>query len=283
MIEPVKSVKTTKPSENLYIYYIEGVVSSNDEKLFKTHDFLGNWVEQDSSFLFFSSLADEIVKSVLENNQDAELIDVYEITYEQWHGDRIEPYAIGNLLIYPPWNEPLKYRDKFQHVMLDPGVVFGTGKHTTTEDCLAILNNILGKEDISSVMDIGSGTGLLSVGAAMLGAEKVLACDFNFLAVKTTLNNVRLNSMEDKTLVAQAKGEEFVNLDADVVVANIHYDVMKDIIEAKGFLEKKWFILSGLLRTQAQAVLSNLAGKPVTIIEHRCPDGIWNTIFGKTG
>ena len=67
MIKPIKSVTTIKPSDNLYIYYIEGVISSNDERLFKTHDFLGNWVEQDSSFLFFSSLADEIVKTALEN------------------------------------------------------------------------------------------------------------------------------------------------------------------------------------------------------------------------
>ncbi|MCK5100363.1 MAG: 50S ribosomal protein L11 methyltransferase, partial [Desulfobacteraceae bacterium] len=84
-----------------------------------------------------------------------------------------------------------------------------------------------------------------------------------------------------KILVAQAKGEEFINIISDIVVANIHYDVMKDIIEEKGFLTKKWFILSGLLRTQAKIILSSLADKPVTIIEHRCPDGIWNTILGK--
>ncbi len=160
-------------------------------------------------------------------------------------------------------------------------MVFGTGKHQTTEDCLTILHNLIQKEKISSVMDIGSGTGLLSVGAAMLGADKVLSCDFNFLAVKTTLNNVRLNSLENKILVAQAKGEEFINLFSDIVVANIHYDVMKDIIETKGFLEKKWFILSGLLRTQTKTILSRLANKPVKIIEHHCTDGIWNTILGK--
>ncbi len=277
----IKPVKTIKPSDNLYIYYIEGVISSNDEKLFISHDFLGNWVEEDSSFLFFSIPADEVVKSALKNNQHAKLIDMYKMTYEQWHGDRIEPYTIENLLISPPWNKPSNDEDTFQHILLDPGVVFGTGKHTTTEDCLAILNNLLEKENISSVMDIGSGTGLLSVGAAMLGAEKVFACDFNFLAAKTTLNNAILNSLENRMIVAQAKGEDFINIDSDIVVANIHYDVMKDIIETKGFLEKKWFILSGLLRTQAQIILSSLADKPVTIIEHRCPDGIWNTILGK--
>jgi ribosomal protein L11 methyltransferase len=277
------SIKPIKPSDNLYIYYVEGIIKSNNSQLSNNDDFLGNWVEQESSFLFFSSVADELVKEILKKNEHAKLIDMYEMTYEQWHGDKIETYTIGNLLISPPWEREklIKEKNKLKHITLDPGVVFGTGKHTTTEDCLSILNDLLKKENISSVMDIGSGTGLLSVGAAMLGAKKVFACDFNFLAAKTTLNNARLNSLENKILVAQAKGEEFINIISDVVVANIHYDVMKNIIEEKGFLTKKWFILSGLLRTQIKTILSSLASKPVTIIEHRCPDGIWNTVLGK--
>ncbi len=262
---------------------MEGVIKSNSSQLGNNSDFLGNWVEQDSSFLFFSSPCDELVKAILFHNEHAKLIDRYEMTFEQWHGDKIEPYTIGNLFIYPPWEreKSLIERDKFKHITLDPGVVFGTGKHQTTEDCLLILHDLLKNKNISSVMDIGSGTGLLSVGAAMLGASKVLSCDFNFLAVKTTLRNVRLNSLEAKIQVVQAKGEEFINLNSDILVTNIHYDVMKDIIEEKGFLEKKWFILSGLLRTQTNKILSSLANKPVTIVEHRCLDGIWNTILGK--
>jgi len=274
-------IRPIKPEDDLYIYYFEGIIHSSAGEFIDNQDFLGNWVEQESSFLFFSFPAEKFVQQILDKQQHASLIDMYEMTYEQWHGDKIEPYVIGNLLVSPPWNRENNKENQLKQIVLDPGVVFGTGKHTTTEDCLSILNKLVKKENISSVMDIGSGTGLLSVGAAMLGAEKVLACDFNFLAAKTTLNNARLNSFEKNILVAQAKGEEFIDLDSDVVVANIHYDVMKDIIEAEGFLTKKWFILSGLLRTQAKIILSSLADKPVTIIEHSCPDGIWNTILGK--
>jgi ribosomal protein L11 methyltransferase len=279
----IKPIKSIQPSDNLYIYYVEGVINSDEIRFYNNNDFLGNWVEQESSFLFFSSPCDELVNSTLSNNKNIKLIDRYKMTYEQWHGDKIEPYTIGNLLISPPWEreKPLKEQSRFKHIILDPGVVFGTGKHQTTEDCLFILKGLLKDKNHFSVMDIGSGTGLLSVGAAMLGATNVLSCDFNFLAAKTTLRNIRLNDLEDKIQVIQAKGEEFINLNSDIVVANIHYDVMKDIIEEKGFLEKNWFILSGLLRTQAKKVLSKLEDKPVTIIEHRCPDGIWNTILGK--
>lgn len=270
-----------KPNDNIYIYYIEGVIKSSSTQLSNSSHFLGNWVEQESSFLFFSQPSDESVEAILFNNKHAKLIDKYEMTYEEWHGDKIKPYTLCNLVISPPWEEPEINRDNFKHIILDPGVVFGTGKHTTTEDCLTILHNLLKKEKVFSVMDIGSGTGLLSVGAAMLGAGNVLACDFNFLAAKTTLHNVCLNSLEDKIVVAQAKGEEFINISVDILIANIHYDVMKKIIEQKGFLNKKWFILSGLLRTQTRKILKRLACKPVTILDHRCPDGIWNTILGK--
>ncbi len=277
-------MRVNKPSDNLYIYYIEGVVDTQTDHPYNDNSFLGNWVEESSSFLFFSVSADEYVKKILSDNINVRFIEMYEMTFEQWHGDRIEPYTLGNLLISPPWNKLLKPTTKvtsLKHIILDPGVVFGTGKHQTTEDCLSILNNLICKENISSVMDIGSGTGLLSVGAATLGADQVFACDFNFLAAKTTFNNIRLNSLETKIVVVQAKGEEFINIPSDVLVANIHFDVMKDIIEQNGFLQKKWFILSGLLRSQSRKILKALADKPVTIVELRCPDGIWNTILGK--
>jgi ribosomal protein L11 methyltransferase len=274
--------KQINPLDNLYIYYVEGVIKSHGSQLEADPGFLGNWVEQTSSFLFFLCPADDLVKSILSNNPHAEFIERYEMTYEQWHGDKIKPYTIGYLMISPPWEKSLKENTNFKHITLDPGVVFGTGKHTTTEECLSMLRRVMKENNVLSVMDIGSGTGLLSVGAAMLGAEKVFACDFNFLAAKTTLNNARLNFLENKILITQAKGEEFINIDAHVVVANIHYDVMKEIIEQKGFLTKKWFILSGLLRTQAKMILKTLSEKPVKIIEHTCPDGIWNTILGKS-
>ena len=114
---------------------MEGVIKSNEGQLSSNHDFLGNWVEEESSFLFFSSPSDKSVKEILFHNEHAKLIDRYEMTFEQWHGDKIEPYTIGNLFISPPWDRtPLIEKDKYKHITLDPGVVFGTGKHQPTED-----------------------------------------------------------------------------------------------------------------------------------------------------
>ena len=93
---------------------------------------------------------------------------------------------------------------------------------------------------------------------------------------------IRLNNVEKQVLAFQAKGEEIMSIPCDLFVANIHYDVMQHMIENPFLLEKKYFILSGLLNSEAKKVLTSLSKKNVHIIERRCPDGIWNTILGKT-
>ena len=267
------------PYDNLYIYYLDGV--PQESRMIQANAaYLGTWVDEDISFLFFSSIADDIVKGILKKNKGINLIEKYEMTGEQWHGDKIEPYYVNDLCIYPPWNKPAGNDRKIKGIVLDPGVVFGTGRHQTTEDCLFLIHRLCTTHRIVSVLDIGAGTGLLSLGAAALGCKHVMACDFNYLAVKTTLNNIRLNQFEDRVMAFQAKGEEIMSVPCDLLVANIHYDVMRVMIESPFLLEKKWFILSGLLNSEARKILDSLSRKNVRIIERRCPDGIWNTILG---
>ncbi|MEN8210873.1 MAG: 50S ribosomal protein L11 methyltransferase [Thermodesulfobacteriota bacterium] len=243
--------------------------------------FLGTWEDEEVSFLFFSSSSDDVVDKIVKESPGVNLIEKYEMTGEQWHGDKIEPYFVNDLYIYPPWNKPETNDKNIKKILLDPGVVFGTGRHQTTEDCLDLIHRLCTKHNIQSVLDIGTGTGLLSLGAAALGCKKVMACDFNLLAVQTCLNNIRLNGFEPQTIAFQAKGEEIMSIPCDLLVANIHYDVMQHIIENPSLLDKKYFILSGLLNSEARKVLESLSKKNVHIIERRCPDGVWNTILCK--
>jgi len=269
------------PYEQLYIYYLEGRTDQLPPLLDQESGFIGNWEEEGFSFLFFSSPSDDHVETIVSLNPGLKLLDRYEMTCEEWHGDRIESYTSGSLCISPPWKIPFVNKKGIKHILLDPGVVFGTGRHQTTEDCLAYIEYLCQHEAVDTVMDIGTGTGLLAMAAAALGCKRIVALDFNLLAVRTTLNNVRLNLFENRILPIQARGQDFIDMPADLVVANIHYDVMKDLIETRGFLEKPWFILSGLLKTETENVIASLAEKPVTIVEHSCPDGVWNTILGK--
>ena len=268
------------PYNMLYIYYFDGVPFV-DGILQNNETFLGTWVEEEIAFLFFSCSSDDMIEGILKKNKGIRLVEKYEMTGEQWHGDKIEPYYIKDLCICPPWDKPAGNNGTIKEILLDPGVVFGTGRHQTTEDCLYLIHRLCTGNKIDSVLDIGTGTGLLSLGAAALECKQVMACDFNLLAVKTTLNNIRLNRFEDRILAFQARGEEIMSIACDLLVANIHYDVMRVMIESPFLLEKKWFILSGLLNSEAKKVLASLSGKNVHIIERRCPDGIWNTILGK--
>lgn len=268
------------PYEQLYIYYFEGVPKT-DTDLEQQSSYLGTWVDDEIAFLFFSEPCEDQVKMVSKANPQVRLADSYEMTGEQWHGDKIGPYFINNLHICPPWNLPEKRKEGDIRVVLDPGVVFGTGRHQTTEDCLYLIHRLCTKNRIQTMLDIGTGTGLLALGAAALGVERVMACDFNFLAVKTTRNNIGLNRFEKRVLAFQARGEQVLSITCDLLVANIHYDVMRHIIESPKLTKKKWIILSGLLSSEAQKVLSRLKAKGFHIVERRCPDGVWNTILVK--
>jgi ribosomal protein L11 methyltransferase len=135
--------------------------------------------------------------------------------------------------------------------------------------------------ELGTVLDLGTGTGLLALAAARLGCKRTVGVDLNLLAVKTAARNVELNHLKDRVIILQGKAEEFIAYPAELVIANIHYDVMRQLIDAEGFLEKKRFILSGLLRREAKDIADSLARYPVTILKQWTHDGIWHTFYGK--
>ncbi len=270
------------PYDQLHIYNFDKIPCL-DRNMENDHRYLGTWEEDGTAFVFFTAPVPGLIGEISEKNPGVSLVEHYEMSGEDWHGDRIEPYWVDSLCIAPPWErpDPQSLPKTSREVLLDPGVVFGTGRHQTTEDCLTLIHRLCTKEKINRVLDIGTGTGLLSLGAAALGCDQVLACDFNRLAVQTTAKNICLNRFEDQVLAFQAKGEEVISIPCDLLVANIHYDVMQHLIAHPAFLEKPWFILSGLLNSETRTVLAVLKDLPVHIIERRCPDGIWNTILGR--
>jgi len=272
------------PYKDLYIYYLDGRLKSN-HKIFYDH-FIGNWQEDEFSFLFFSRPSSKEVEKILRSNPGLTLLEEFHMTYDQWQGNKIAPFKIGRFHILPPWEKRSNRTDassKEFTVLLDPGVVFGNGLHPTTQDCLKSLEMVFLRENIASALDLGTGTGLLSLAASLLGCKSTLAVDFNLLAANTALKNVRLNGLENTILVAQARAEDFIDSPSDLMIANIHYDVMMQIITSQGFLKKKWFILSGLLRSQARDLRFKLSQLPVSIIKEWERDAIWHTFLAKKG
>ena len=170
----------------------------------------------------------------------------------QWVGDK--------LLICPAWLDPPPHPGRLL-LRLDPGMAFGTGTHPTTQLCLESLEMRLesGDPPAATLADVGCGSGILSVAAALLGARRVFAVDIDPLAVQATLQNRDLNGLTDRIVVAQGSLEHIPEM-VDGLVCNILTDVILDMIPEFGLVVKKggWLILSGILIEQAKLVAEML-------------------------
>jgi ribosomal protein L11 methyltransferase len=113
----------------------------------------------------------------------------------------------------------------------------------------------------------------------LLGAEKVLAVDLNPLSVKTARRNVRLNGLEGSIEVAKGLAEDFVEEPADLVVANLHHSVIVKLLEKEGFMEKSWFIISGLLRSQVREIRYHLGEHDLDVTREWEQEGTWYTLL----
>jgi len=268
-----------RPDTILFIYYIEGIVPADCS--IAAENFIGNWVEEGFSFLFFTQPAKDQVLAILSEFPELKLLDGYQMTYAEWQGGSIEPVRIGRFLLNPTWIKASP-QDNEVAITLDSGVVFGNGAHPTTQACLEAIDIACAGNKTRTMLDLGSGTGILALAAAKLGCEKVLAVDYNYLATQTARLNVSLNGLNDRILVVNGRAEDHTVVSTDLLVANIHYAVMKELVRTDGFLKQKWFILSGLLRSEAGKILEYLGTQPVLILKRWNQDDIWHTILGIT-
>lgn len=271
--------KSLTPDSVLYIYYLEGTLS----RLYTfSHDqYLGNWEEDGFSFLFFLRPAPHEIEQLISEQPQLTLLDQYEMTYRDWQGGELEPLQIGRFLFSPPWCEQTG-SDGLIHITLDSGVVFGNGTHPTTATCLEAIEIACHGGKVKTMLDLGTGTGVLALAAAKIGVNNIAAVDFNYLACRTANTNRELNGLHKSIAVINGRAEQLLNRPSDLLVANIHYDIMKDLIKAEGFLKQKWFVLSGLLNSETKKVLASLSHQPVHILKQWNSGGVWNTILGIT-
>ncbi len=160
----------------------------------------------------------------------------------------VQPIDIGKFYIHPSWVD--KKEDKI-NILIDPALAFGSGHHETTYGCLLMLQKYLQKND--KVLDVGCGSGILSIASAKLGAN-VDFCDTDELAVQSASDNFELN--REKYNNSWAGSVQKRDGEYDVVIANIIADVLimlaPDLISATK--EGGTLILSGILDKYVQRV-----------------------------
>lgn len=174
-----------------------------------------------------------------------------------------KPFAIvPGLVIAPTWED---YRPAAGEsvIVMDPGMAFGTGHHATTCLSLSLLQQTLSGRAGQRVLDVGTGTGILGMAAALFGAEKVLGIDNDPEAVTAATENVRRNGLQDRMAVSLAPLSSLVEC-YEIVVANIVHDVL---LEMAGDLRRLTaaggtLILSGILTgAQVDNILREFSGR----------------------
>lgn len=178
---------------------------------------------------------------------------------EDWENNwkqYFHPIPVGEkLLIRPTWEDEYEAGDR-KVLNIEPGLAFGTGTHETTRLCLQTLEKYI--EEGTTVLDIGCGSGILSLAALLLGAKQVTGVDIDALAVKTAQENGEANGFsEPEYKILQGNLTDKVEGKFDVVVANIVADVIimfcKDV--ASFMKEDAVFITSGIIDTREQDVI----------------------------
>lgn len=192
-----------------------------------------------------------------------------------------KPILIGErLLILPAWMEsPNPERIA---IKIDPGMAFGTGTHPTTQLCLELMEKVFAERQMSNVIDVGCGSGILSIAALKLGATNVLGVDIDDESVKNSRENADTNGVGDELILGVGSVNEifegkFAFKKAPLVVANILAPViirlfdagLADLIEEHGAI-----VLSGILFEQEQSVIEAGQAKGLRMNERR-QNGDW--------
>ncbi len=239
-----------------YLPEFQAQLSSLDE--------LSQWLRQDALSMGFSI---PTVQWELIDEQD------WATSWKQYW----QPQEIGDrFLINPAWLPVPENSDRLV-LRMDPGVAFGTGDHATTQLCLESLEKQLinppNLEGGVVIADIGCGSGILSIGALLLGAKKVYAVDTDPLAVKSTAENLALNLISpERLVVAEGSVEVLTKLieqPVDGIVCNILADVIINLVPQMSAIAfssgqspiakpSTWGVFSGILVEQSKAVCDSL-------------------------
>ena len=186
-------------------------------------------------------------------------------------------FSIGDILIKPTWEE-LKEEDKGKTLIeIDPGISFGTGKHETTQLCIRQLSKYIRKDKSQKVLDVGFGSGILSIAALKLGAASVVGTDLDENCMTSVKENMKVNHLSEESgefyvgnLIDDVKLQKTVGEECfDLVVANILADViipMAPVIPAR-LKQGGIFITSGIIDFKENEVKAAIEAANMKVLE----------------
>ncbi|ADH99868.1 50S ribosomal protein L11 methyltransferase [Salisediminibacterium selenitireducens] len=198
-------------------------------------------------------------------------VTVSEVNEEEWATawkKYYKPVKVSDrVTITPTWEMYEAVHDDELVIELDPGMAFGTGTHPTTVMCIQMIEKYIREGD--SLVDVGCGTGVLSIAAAKLGAAKVHALDLDEVAVHSAVINTKLNKVHDRVSVKQGNLLDDTPSEQDLIVANILAEVIVTIPEEALKLTRPggMFITSGIIGQKQAMVTEALEKAGWTVME----------------
>jgi ribosomal protein L11 methyltransferase len=247
--------------ERLYVYSL----NLSELPPLSDPDLIGAWVEDGEAVLFFHRRKTTLIEALCQTTGST-LVYEADLDYQDWEaGHAIAAFELGGLTVAPIWDPaPADIR-------LDPSVIFGSGFHPTTRLCLeTLLQTLTAGHRIDSVLDLGSGTGLLAIAAAKRGARRVTAIDNNTLACALAAANAERNGVADQVSVRQLDlRRECPDTRVDLVIANLYRGLLEPLFRNPDFWQADRYLLSGFVPAMEAELLAALPPRGLTFIERR--------------
>ena len=265
--EPVDVQKLRE--DELYWDYIDEKLLENDTEETKI---MAYFSEEETNLPEKIAVIKEKIRNLTEfglsiGSGTVELSNVNQEDWESAWKQYFKPvHVTDRIVVKPEWEEYSPQEGEIV-IEIDPGMAFGTGTHETTSMCINQIEKNLKEGD--RVIDIGSGSGILSMAAVLLGAEKATGVDLDPVAVRVALENVELNNLQDKIDILHGNLTDVIREKADIVVANIMADIILILLEdVRAFIKDDGlFISSGIIQEKRAAVEARLLEKNFSIVE----------------
>ena len=235
----------------------------SDETLVKIENDLATLKENCKVYTETGSL--EIVKRIVDGD---DWIEIWKKHYR--------PIELGKVVVCPAWIERQIKPDQVE-VLIDSNMAFGTGEHETTSMVIELMQDYI--KDAKTVIDVGTGSGILGIAAAKLGAEKVVMTDIDYVAVKSAQHNCELNGTADRCEVALNNLLDDKNVQGELVLANITADVLLILSNTITDNVKKGgvMVMSGIIKSRENEVIDRYSSLGFSL-EKRKNKGEWVAI-----
>jgi ribosomal protein L11 methyltransferase len=244
------SIQAASPM--LWIYELKGETHPRD---LPKDELDGVWPEAPYYYLFYRRDAHDSILEWLKSNPRWQLTSQYRLPYSKWQDISVARMRVGPFVIHaaPGLGTISAARDEIP-IRIDPGVVFGSGLHPTTRGCLLAISEFFLRDEIQTAVDFGTGTGILAIACALLGARRTWAVDCIPLALGVAVKNASANNVADRIGFLAADRLGVINARSDLLIMNLEWPILEAILKAEDWKNYERVVLSGFLEGRLAAL-----------------------------